>query len=131
MDDWVAILETKEEAQEVFSKMKEFLWVELKLKTNHKMQIFPIKNGVDFLGFHTYIAKSGKVIRKVRRDSKEKMRRKLKAFKIKYDNGEMTKEQIIFSYGSWKGHVSHGNCYRLIQEMDKLFNEIFEGDGFE
>lgn len=83
------------------------------------------------MGFHTYITESGKVIRKVRRDSKEKMKRKLKAFKVKYNNGEMTEEQIKFSYGSWKGHVMHGNCYRLIQEMDKLFNEIFEGDGFE
>lgn len=129
MDDWVAILETKEEAQKALKKMKVFLWEELRLETNHKTQIFPIKNGVDFLGFHTYITESGKVFRKVRRDSKEKMKRKLKAFKVKYDNGEMTKEQIKFSYGSWKGHVMHGNCYRLIQEMDKLYNEIFEGDG--
>ena len=33
------------------------------------------------------------------------------------------------SYGRWKGHARHGNCYYLIQAMDKLYNDIFEGDG--
>lgn len=129
MDDFVAIVETKEEARDILNRMKEYLWDELRLETNRKTQIFPIKNGVDFLGFHTYITETGKVIRRVRRDSKEKMKRKLKTFKMKYKNGEMTKEQITHSYNSWKGHASHGSCYRLIQEMDKLYNEIFEGDG--
>lgn len=129
MDDWVAIVETKQEAKEMLESMKEFLCINLKLKTNDKTQIFPLKNGVDFLGFHLYITKTGKVIRKVRRDSKEKMRRKLKTFDTLYELGLISKEEIDRSYESWKGHVSHGSCYRLIQSMDKLYNNIFEGDG--
>lgn len=129
MDDWVAIVETKEEAKELLGKMKRFLWEELRLLTNEKTQIAPLKNGVDFLGFHLYLTKTGKVIRKIRRDSKERMRRKLKTFKVKYELGLISKEEIDRSYGSWKGHARHGNCHYLIQAMDKLYNDIFEGDG--
>ena len=129
MDDWFAIVETKEKAQKILKLMKKFLLNELKLKTNNKTQIFPLKNGADFLGFHLYLTSTGKVIRKIRKDSKERMKRKLKSFKIKYELGLITKEEIDRSYKSWKGHAIHGSCYRLIQEMDKLYNDIFEGDG--
>ena len=57
------------------------------------------------------------------------MRRKLKTFKTLYELGLITKDEIDKSYESWKGHAQHGSCYRLIQNMDKLYNEIFEGDG--
>lgn len=129
MDDWVGIVESKEEAREILGKMKEFLWNELKLTTNDKTQVFPIKNGVDFLGFHTYITDTGKVIRKVRRDSKEKMKRKLRKYKKLYQEGKISKEAIDRSYESWKIHVSHGSCRGLFEHTDQLYAEIFKGDG--
>lgn len=128
MDDFVAIVETKKEAQEILEKMKAFLWQELKLETNDKTQIMPLKNGVDFLGFHLYITRTGKVIRKIRKDSKERMRRKLKTFKSLYREGLISKEEIDRSYESWKGHAQHGSCYSLLQSMDSLYKNIFEGD---
>lgn len=130
MDDWMAIVENKEEAKQKLEAMKIFLEEELKLKTNKKTQIFPLKNGVDFLGFHVYMTDSGKVVRKIRTASKRAMKRKLKSFKVKYAKGVMTKEAVERSYESWKGHASHGNCYGLIKEMDILYKNIFEkGDG--
>lgn len=130
MDDWMAIVENKEEAKQKLEAMKIFLEEELKLKTNKKTQIFPLKNGVDFLGFHVYMTDSGKVVRKIRTASKRVMKRKLKSFKVKYAKGVMTKEAVERSYESWKGHASHGNCYGLIKEMDILYKNIFEkGDG--
>lgn len=131
LDDWVAIVETKEEAVEVLEKMKTFLWDELELKTNAKTQIFPIKNGVDFLGFHTYITRTGKVYRKIRRDSKERMKKKLRKFKILYRKGKISKEEIDRSYQSWKGHAEHGDTKNLFVHTDSLYAEIFEGDESE
>lgn len=127
MDDFCAIVDTKEEAIEILSKMKEFLKAELRLETNSKTQIFPIKNGVDFLGFHTYITESGKVIRKIRRASKEKMRKRLRKYKKLYVEGKISKEAIDRSYKSWRGHTKHGSCYRLLRGMDLLHFKIFEG----
>lgn len=129
MDDFVAIVETKEEAREILGFMNKYLKDELRLETNNKTQIMPLKNGIDFLGFHLYLSSTGKIIKKIRRDSKERMRRKLKSFKTLYELGLIEKDEIDKSYESWKGHASHGSCYHLIKEMDKLYEKIFEGDG--
>jgi hypothetical protein len=126
MDDWLAIVDTKEEAKQQLQTMKDFLEEELSLKTNNKAQVFPLKNGVNFLGFHIYMTATGKVIRKIRTKSKQTMKRKLKAFKKKYAAGTMTKEAIERSYKSWKGHAGHGSCNGLIKEMDVLYNSIFD-----
>lgn len=129
MDDFVAIVETKEQAQNILEMMRAYLKGELRLETNSKTQIMPLKNGVDFLGFHLYITSTGKVIKKIRRDSKERMKRKLKSFKSLHELGLIEKDEIDKSYESWKGHARHGSCYHLIQEMDKIYDNIFEGDG--
>ena len=50
---------------------------ELGLSLNAKTNIYPLKNGIDFLGFHSYLTESGAVIRKVRRKSKNNARRRL------------------------------------------------------
>lgn len=125
MDDWISIFRTKSEAKENLAKMKQYLWQSLRLKTNEKTQIFPIKNGVRFLGFYIYITETGKVIRKVDPQSIKRTKRKLKKFKILYREGKITKEEIDESYQSWLGHVQHGNCYRLVQKMNELYYDIF------
>lgn len=62
------------------------------------------------------------------KDSKKRIKRKLKKFKEFYVSGERTKEQIERAYKSWVAHASHGNCYHLIQSMNKRYKAIFEGD---
>jgi hypothetical protein len=97
----------------------------LGLELNDKTQIFPLKNGIDFLGFHTYLTDTGKVIRKVRRRSKNNFRRKLKKFKVLVENGKMTQDRVELSYQSWRGHVEHGNCHHLLRNMDELYRKLF------
>ncbi|MGN0107121.1 MAG: RNA-directed DNA polymerase [Hominilimicola sp.] len=99
------------------------------LELNEKTQIFPLKNGIDFLGFHTYLTESGKVIRKLKKSSKDNMRRKLKAFKRLYDEGKISMSVILCSYSSWRAHAKNGNTYYLIKRMDELFNELFKQGG--
>lgn len=127
MDDFVLIHRDKAFLQDCKRAIVQYL-NDLELKLNVKSHVFPLKNGVDFLGFHIYLTGNGKVVKKIRRDSKKRVKRKLKKFKELYKNGERTREQIEQSYYSWRGHASHGNCYYLIQQMDKRFESIFEGD---
>jgi RNA-directed DNA polymerase len=129
MDDFCLIHPSKDYLRYCLKEIKNYLNENLKLQTNNKTQLFPIKNGVDFLGFHTYITDTGKVIRKIRRKSKQNMKRKLKKYKKLYVADKITKERINLSYQSWLGHASHGNCYHLIQNMNEKYKEIFEGDG--
>lgn len=125
MDDFVAIVETKEQAKFILELMEKYLWEELRLKTNQKTQYFPIKNGIDFLGFHTYISESGKVYRKIRKDSKERIKKKLKRLKILYQEGKVSETTIKLIYDSWRGHAEHGDTHGLFWVTDKLYADIF------
>lgn len=98
----------------------------LGLELNEKTQIFPLRHGIDFLGFRTYLTDTGKVVRKVRNKSKHRMRRKLKKMRHLLDEGRIKKETIEQSYQSWRGHVRKGNSYYLTQDMDRLYRQLFE-----
>ncbi|WJY27490.1 reverse transcriptase/maturase family protein [Sporosarcina trichiuri] len=127
MDDFVLIHPDKKFLQDCKRAIIDYLGG-LELELNGKSHIFPLKNGADFLGFHLYLTETGKVIRKVRHDSIKRIKRKLKKFKVLYETGVMSQEDIEQAYGSWKAHVAHANSYYLIEEMDKRFHRIFEGD---
>ncbi len=124
MDDFYIIHESKEKLREIL-KIAEAYIEPLGLKLNNKTQIFPLRNGIDFLGYHTYITDTGKIIRKIRAKSKNNMRRKLKKFRKLVDSGKMTLESVERSYASWRGHASHGNTYHLLKNMDALFYALF------
>lgn len=97
----------------------------LGLRLNGKTQILPLKNGIDFLGFHTYLTQTGKVVRKVRAKSIDNMKRKTRKFRGLVDSGKMTLDSVVQSYASWTGHISHGNTYHLRQNMDAYFFSYF------
>lgn len=82
-----------------------------------KAEVFPLKNGVDYLGFHFYLTESGKVIRKVCRQKKKKYKRKLKAMQASYAEGQMKLEPIRQVLNSYQAHLSHGHCYRLQKKI--------------
>lgn len=124
MDDFYLIFEDKEDAQEAWRKIEKLL-APRGLELNGKTNIFPLRNGLDFLGFHTYLTDTGKVIRKVRRSSKSRMSRKLRKYEERYQAGEMTRKEIEDSYRSWRAHASHGNCRELILKFDQRVQKIF------
>lgn len=97
----------------------------LGLRLNGKTQILPLKNGIDFLGFHTYLTQTGKVVRKVRAKSIDNMKRKIRKFRTLVDSGKITLDSVVQSYASWTGHISHGNTYHLRQNMDAYFFSYF------
>lgn len=95
---------------------------------HQKTAIFPLTQGIDFLGFRTYLTDTGKVVRKVRRESKNRIRRKLKKYRHLLDEGRIDFETILQSYSSWTGHAEHGNSYHLIRKTDDLFFNLFKNE---
>lgn len=124
MDDFYIVHENKEYLQSLLKEIRERTGA-IGLSLNNKTQIFPLRNGIDFLGFHTYLTESGKVIRKLRAKSIDNTRRKLKVFRRLYDNGKIDLNTVSQSYASWRGHAQHGNCYHVIKRMDTLFYQLF------
>ena len=124
MDDFFLIHEDKAYLQYCRKEIEKYV-AGLGLSLNNKTNIFPLRNGIDFLGFHTYITDTGKVIRKVRRSSKSNEQKKLKKQRYLLDSGKITLKQVEQSCGSWRSHAEKGNCYHLIREMDELFINLF------
>lgn len=125
MDDFYIICDSKERLQQALVVIRQHL-AERGLELNQKTQIFPLRNGLDFLGFHTYIDDHGKVIRKVRKSSRDRMKRKLRKYAILYAEGKITRREITDSYRSWRTHALHGDCRQLVAKYDKLYHSIFE-----
>ena len=79
MDDLVLIHEDKQYLMECLHEIRGYAEEELKLEFNQKTQIFPICQGVDYLGWHFYLTDTGKVIRRLRTSNKHRFKQRLKA----------------------------------------------------
>lgn len=65
------------------------------------------------------------VNRKVRRRSKNNMKRKLKKMRGLVERGKIITATVEQSYKSWRGHAAKGNCYHLIRRTDHYYNRLF------
>lgn len=125
MDDFYLIHPNKDHLKHCLSVLTEYLKT-LDLELNGKTQIFPFKNGVSYLGFHTYITRQGQVIRKLKNSNKRNAQRKyLKMAKL-VKARKLSNKKFNDSFSAWKNHISHGNCKRLLQSMSNKLEKILE-----
>lgn len=127
MDDFYLIHPDKEYLKDCRTKITEYL-AHLHLELNEKTEIFPLKNGLDYLGFHSYLTESGKVLRKLRRKSVRRIRGKIKRWKIEYPAGAISKEQILMEFEAWDAHAAHGETFALRKQFAEQVSEIIQDD---
>ena len=113
MDDLILLSDDKELLAECLKRIKIIVDNHLKLEFNDKTQIFPVRNGVDFLGFHFYLTDFGKVIKKLRRYSKVRFKNRLKQLQHEIKTGKVHLKDINMSLASYHGHLNHGHTYKL------------------
>lgn len=124
MDDFYAISDSKEELRCVLKRIEE--WSDrVGLKLNGKTHIFPLRNGIDYLGFHTYLTETGRVVLKVRAKSIDNEKRKIRKQRRAYERGDIDLEVVKRSYASWSGHVLYGDTYHLLQKTDAYLLGFF------
>lgn len=90
-----------------------------------KTQIVKLSHGFTFLKIKYTLTETGKVIERISKDSVLRERRKLKKLRKFLDEGKVSFEDVRNSYASWRGGVSHYDSYTILQNMDKLFDELF------
>lgn len=117
MDDLVLIHEDKNYLKGLLEVLRVFAKDELKLEFNEKTQIFPLSQGVDYLGWHFYLTDTGKVIRRLRTSNKRRFKRRLRSFKKRYYQGELELDDITRSLTSYRGHLSHGHTWKLNKKI--------------
>jgi len=106
-DDFVILDQDKNYLQTILPKISEFLQTKLKLSLHpDKVFIKTLASGVDFLGWMHFPHH-----RVPRTSSKRRMLKRLE---------QNSKKESLASY---RGLLSHGNAYRLQQEIDEKFGE--------
>jgi retron-type reverse transcriptase len=120
MDDFVAIIKTKEKAKEIKRLMTQFVNEKLDLKMNQrKTKIFPLKQGVNMVGYKIWTTH-----RLLRNSSKKRIKQKLSKFKRLLIEGKITKEKVEQILNSWKGHADHACSENFYSYLENRFDYI-------
>jgi len=122
-DDFCLFNNDKKILKTAREEIRKFLDEELKLKFS-KCDIFPIKHGVDFLGyrhFDNYIL--------LRKRTTKRVRRRLTALPRLYEKKKITAEQFRSSVASTWGWLKHANTHNLqvtikLNELKKIIGEL-------
>lgn len=123
MDDFYLIFHDKEYLKKCLKEI-EVMLSDIGLELNGKTQIVPFKNGIRFLGFHHYVTKDGKYIRKLSGENKRRIRKKIRRWVKAVKDGRMSEDKFFEKYNAWKNHALHGNCIKLCRSMDLLVKEL-------
>lgn len=111
MDDFAIIHHDKDYLHAARRDIEDFLWAQLGLRTNSKTQVFPVGDGgraLDFLGYRIWPSH-----RALRKDSINRMKRKMRRMAAQYHRGEITWDDIDPVIMSWIGHARHADTYNL------------------
>lgn len=127
MDDFYLIHQDKEYLNHCLSVIEEFI-SGMNLSLNSKTQIVPFHQGIAFLGFHHYVTKDGKYIRKIKGENKRRIRKRLRVLSKLVKSGRMTEQKFYEKYNAWKNHALHGNCIKLCHSMDLYVKELLESE---
>lgn len=90
-----------------------------------KTRIYPLCDGIDFLGFRYFLTDAGKVLLLIRPDNVKRERKKLRRLVAKSKRGEIPREKVDDSYSAWRNHAGKGNTFRLLCRMDQYYINLW------
>ena len=123
MDDFMLICSDKRVVQTVLEHIRGVM-KDKQLELNKKTGIFPLRNGIDFLGFHTYLTETGGVVQKLRRENVDRIRGKVKRWRAEYAEGKITKEKIKESFTAWDAYAAFGDTYSIRRKYADQVEDI-------
>ena len=108
VDDFVVLGEDRGWLEEVKDRAADYLeGLRLRLHPG-KCQVFPISEGIGFLGYRVFSDH-----RRLRRDNVVRVRRRLKKLQEAYRDGCIELEDVSRSVQSWIAHASHADTWGL------------------
>lgn len=125
MDDFVLIHEDPqflERCREEIAEQLSLIGFELHPK---KTRIYPLAEGIKFLGFVFRLTETGKVIRTVLPKNVKLYRKKLRRLVNLAKKGRIPKEKVEECYRSWKAHAERGNSHNLLKRMDAYYKSLW------
>lgn len=126
MDDAVAILPTREEAERAmaaFGDTLHTLGFELNPK---KSRVYPLLDGIEFLGFDFHLTDTGKALMFVKPSNVKDMRRRIRRMARLNRVGRIMRADVDESYQGWRDHASKGDSFGLIRRSDAWYKGLWK-----
>lgn len=125
MDDFLIISEDREYLERCVNETQRHL-AQLEFRLNlDKTRIYPLSDGIPFLGFIFRLTETGRVLMLIKSENVKRERKKLRRLVAKSRRGGLPKEKVDESYMVWRNHASKGNSFKLLQRMDKYYKELW------
>lgn len=125
MDDFILIHKSKDYLeycwQEIAAQL-EPMGFELHPK---KTRIYPITDGIKYLGFIYKLTDTGKVVKTVLPKNVKNYRRKLFRLVKLAKKGRITKDKVDECYRSWRAHAERGDSAKLLRRMDAYYKSLW------
>lgn len=126
MDDAVAVFATEAEAQDALAAFGDMLG-NLGFKLNpKKSHVYPLRDGIGFLGFDFVLTDTGKVLMFVKSSNVKQMRRHIKSMIALVRKGRCMTSAVDQSYASWRAHASKGDSSNLIRRTDAWYKSLWK-----
>ena len=125
MDDFILIHEDKDYLDKCrieIAKQLEPMGFELHPK---KTRIYPITEGIKYLGFIFKLTDTGKVVKTVLPKNVKNYRRKLFRLVKLAKKGRITKDKVDECYRSWCAHAERGDSTKLLRRMDAYYKSLW------
>ena len=126
MDDFILISESKEKLEYCLECIREIL-AKMDMQLNQdKTKIYTLKEGFKYLGFYYRLTDTGKVVITMDPKKVKHERKKLRRMVGLVKKGKKTKERVDEHFESWKVHASYGNAYKMLQNMNEFYKNLWE-----
>lgn len=116
MDDFILLHPDKAWLHAARGRIEAFLWTQLRLRTNTKTQIFPIRHwhgrGLEFVGYRLW-----PYHRRLRRESIQRISRSLRRLQRWYAAGLVSWGRVGQSIQSWVAHARHADTWGLRRKL--------------
>ena len=116
MDDFILLHDDKAFLLDAMRQINVLLNEQLGLELNQKTQISPLCGGVNYLGFHLRLTKTGKVVRSLQPAAKRRFIRAMRSIRYELVHNALSPEGFRNRVSSHQGHLSHGHTRGLQQK---------------
>lgn len=126
MDDFILFHEDKAYLEYCKKQIEKGLKARGFVFNPKKTRIYPISEGVKFLGFRFTLTETGKVVMLIDPKNVKMERKRLRRMVHLAKKGRLTREKVDECYKSWKAHASKGNSHNLLRRMDAYYQSLWE-----
>lgn len=126
MDDLILIHESRDELERCkVAIVKELSMLGFEINPK-KTRIFPLSNGITFLGFTYHLTETGKVYMLPDPAKIKTGRKKYRRLVAKSKRGLVPRENVDSSFETWLNHLSKGSSWKLTKRLTEYYNQLWE-----